>query len=410
MTTTAKVDLFDPGFNADPHATYRRLREEAPACRVTIPDRGEVWLLTRHADVLAVLRDDTRFSTRAMVSQGAGAPVVSPGARGVMALFDSFMSSNDPPDHTRLRALVQKAFTPRLVEGMRGFVQDLADRLLDAVHERADATGDRSMDLIADYAFPLPVTVIMNLLGIPEQDREDLRRWSRALARFDRSPASAEALTGELVPYLDYVRGLLEARRRAPGDDLLSALVAPDRADSLSETELVSMTFGLTFAGHETTTHLLGNSVLALLEHPGQLARLRTDRDAMRWAVEEFLRYDGPIELRRRIALEDVEVGGVQIRRGEVVLVSLAAADRDPAVFDAPDRLDITREDTHHVAFGRGVHACLGAPLARLEAEIALSTLLRRMPDLRLAVPRDELQWKPSGLHLRGLAALPLRF
>jgi len=410
MKSTTPVNLFDPGFNADPHSTYNRLREQTPACRVALPDVGEAWLFTRYEDVQAILRDDERFSARGMVSQTGTPPALSPGAKAVMSLFDSFMSSHDPPDHTRLRSLVQSAFTPGRIGGLRPYVAELADGLLDAVEERAGRSGRRELDLIADFAFPLPVTVIMRLLGIPEADRENLRVWSQALVRFDRSPASAEALAGELGEFIGYMERLLDGKRRAPGEDLLSALVVPGNGSQLSTVELSSMTFGLILAGHETTTHLIGNSILALLDHPDQFRRLRSNPERVRLAVEELLRYDGPIELRRRIAVADVDVGGVLVRRGDLVLVSLAAANRDPAMFGTPMEVDVARADNQHLAFGRGIHTCLGAALARLEAQIAISTVLRRLPNLRLAVPREKLVWRPSGLHLRGLAALPLRF
>jgi len=411
MITKPEVDLFDPDFNANPHPTYRRLRSEAPVCRVPLPDRREAWLVTRYDDVLSVLRDQTRFSTRAMLSQTGELPELSPGARNVMSLFDLFMSSNDPPDHTRLRTLVQRAFTPRLIGSLRPYIENLANELLDAVEKRVVETGEPTMDLIADFAFPLPVTVIMRLLGIPLQDRDNLRRWSNALVKFDRSPRSAEALAPEVGEFIDYVRTLLDSkRRRDPHDDLLTALVSQGGEGSLTELELVSMTFGLIFSGHETTTHLVGNGVLSLLDHPAELAKLGANPSLIARAVEELLRYDGPVEVRRRLATTDVDLDGVPISRGSLVLLSVAAANRDPAHFPHPEELDIARLENPHLAFGRGIHACLGASLARLEAQIAVTTLLRRMPSLALAVPHERLNWRPSGLHLRGLKALPLRF
>jgi len=405
-----EVDLFDPAFNANPHPTYRRLRSEAPVCRVPLPDRREAWLITRYDDVLSVLRDQRRFSTRAMLSQTGELPALSPGARNVMSLFDLFMSSNDPPDHTRLRTLVQRAFTPRLLGSLRPYIENLANELLDAVEKRAVETGEPAMDLIADFAFPLPVTVIMRLLGIPLRDRDNLRRWSNALVKFDRSPHSAEALAPEVGEFIDYVRALLGSKRSDPRDDLLTALVSQGGDGSLTELELVSMTFGLVFSGHETTTHLVGNGMLSLLDHPAELAKLGANPSLIPHAVEELLRYDGPVEVRRRLATTDVTLDGVPISRGSLVLLSVAAANRDPAHFPHPEDLDIARLENPHLAFGRGIHACLGASLARLEAEIAVTTLLRRMPGLALAVPREKLDWRPSGLHLRGLKALPLRF
>jgi len=351
-----------------------------------------------------------------MLSQTGGLPALSPAARNVMSLFDLFMSSNDPPDHTRLRTLVQRAFTPRLIGSLRPYIENLANELLNAVEKRATATGEPTMDLISDFAFPLPVTVIMRLLGIPLRDRDDLRRWSNALVKFDRSPRSAEALAPEVGEFIDYARTLIDGKRRDPGDDLLSALASQgggrteEHNGNLTELELVSMTFGLIFSGHETTTHLVGNGILSLLDHPAELATLRANPSLITRAVEELLRYDGPVEVRRRLTTTDVDLGGVPIPPGSLVLLSVAAANRDPAHFPHPEDLDVARLENPHLAFGRGIHACLGASLARLEAQIAVATLLRRMPDLTLAVPREELDWRPSGLHLRGLKALPLRF
>lgn len=403
---TTEVDLFAPEFAADPHATYRRLRAEAPVCRVALPDR-EAWLVTRYDDVLTVLHDDG-FSTRAMVSQTGELPGLSAPARGVMSLFDLFMSSNDPPDHTRLRSLVQRAFTPRLITGLGPYVERVANELLDGVVASADGSG--TLDLIGDFAFPLPVTVIMKLLGIPAGDRDDLRRWSQALVRFDRSPRSAEALAEPVGEFIAYLRALLAGKRRSPGGDLLSAIIEPADAGGLSEPELVSMTFGLIFSGHETTTHLLGNGILSLLDNPDQLATLRARPTLIGQAVEELLRYAAPVEVRRRLAMRDVSLGDTVIHRGDLVLVALAAANRDPARFREPEALDVTRVDNPHLAFARGVHNCMGAPLARLEARIAVSALVRRLPNPRLAVPRDQLRWRPSGLHLRGVEEFPLRF
>lgn len=403
------LDLLDPAFYADPYPVYAALRREAPVTRVRLRDGRGAWLVTRYHDVAAVLQDHARFSSRAMLSQAAPIPNLSPGAREVMELFGHIMSSFDPPDHTRLRGLVQKAFAPRLIEAMRGDVQGLADEFLDAVEARAARGGERRMELVADYAFPLPAAVIMRLLGVPDEDRDNIRVWSEPLMRFDRSAESAEALAPEVGVFIRYVRSLLEARRRAPRDDLLSRLVAQEQ-ERLSEMELVSLTFQLIFAGHSTTSHLIANGTLALLTHPDQLARLRADPSLMPGAVDELLRYDAPQQLRARLAAADAEVGGVTIRRGEVVLLALASGNRDADRFARPDELDVGRGDRQHLSFGMGIHRCFGVPLARLEGEIALATLFRRMPGLRLDVPPGTLSWPPSGLFQRGVAALPLAF
>jgi cytochrome P450 len=394
MTETTHLDLLSADFYADPYPTYAELRADAPVAQVHLPDGRPAWLFTRYADIAAVLQDHERFSNRAMLSQVRELPELSPRAQDVMSLFALIMSSADPPDHTRLRRLVQRAFASSLVEGLRPYVQHVADELLDAVEERARSSGVRAMDLVADYAFPLPAAVIMRLLGVPSHDRENIRRWSQPLMKFDRSPQSAERLAPEIGVFIDYVRALLDVKRRNPSDDLLSALAAETSADALTELELVSLTFQLIFAGHSTTSHLIGNGTLALLTHPDQLERLRADPSLIRSAVEELLRYNAPQQLRARLAVADVDVGGVTIRRGDVVLLALASGNRDAAQFPDADALDVARDDNRHLSFGLGIHRCF----------------IRRMPDLRLAVTPEELSWPPSGLFQRGLTALPVTF
>jgi cytochrome P450 len=386
-------------------------KAEPRISRTTLPDGREVWLVCRYADVARILQDHERFSSRAMLSQIRPMPGLSPGAQDVMSLFSLIMSNTDPPDHTRLRRIVQRAFTPRLVEGQRPYVQKLAHELLHAVEQRATRTGERTMDVVADYAFPLPVTVIMKLIGVPVEDRDDIRRWSFALTRFDRTRESAEALAGEVGEFIAYLRDLLEMKRRHPGDDLLSYLVKEEaEGDSLSELELVSTTFQLIFAGHETTTQLIGNGTFLLLTHAGQLERLKANPELAKPTVEELLRYEGPVELRARLARADTDIDGVMVRAGDVVLLSFASANRDPDGFEAPDDLDVARKDNPHLAFGRGIHSCFGSQLARMEGAIALTTLFRRMPNLQLAVAPADVPRRPSGLHIRGIGALPVTF
>jgi cytochrome P450 len=337
-------------------------------------------LITRYEDVMAVLKDE-RFVKNWRQALTPEQLAQTPQIPEVMEPLSTNMLDTDPPDHERLRALVSKAFTPRLIERMRPRVQAIADVLLDAVQDKGE------MDLIDDYAFPLPITVIAELLGVPTEDRNRFREWSDAAVSGN---ASQEYLEKVLLPHMqaftDYLRQMFEEKRKNPGEDLISALVRAEEAgDKLSQDELLGMVFLLLVAGHETTVNLIGNGVLALLQHPDQLQKLRDDPSLIKPAVEELLRYDGPVETAtERFAREDVAMGGTVIPKGEMVLVVIAAADRDPERFPDPDLLDITRTDNKHLAFGKGIHHCLGAPLARMEAQIAIGTLLRRMPRLRL--------------------------
>jgi cytochrome P450 len=312
----------------------------------------------------------------------------------------------DPPDHKRLRGLVSKAFTPRLIEQMRGRVQAVADALLDRVQEKG------AMDLIDDYAYPLPITVIAELLGVPADDRYKFREWAVTAASGNRTQEYTEKV---LVPHMraftDYLRAMFEEKRKNPEDDLISALVRAEEAgDKLSEDELLGTLFLLLVAGYETTVNLIGNGTLALLQHPDQLQKLRNDPSLIKGAIEELLRYDGPFEIStERIAREDVIIGETLIPKGEVVMTVIAAADRDPERFSEPDTLKVTRVGNKHLAFGKGIHYCLGAPLARMEGQIAIGTLLRRMPNLRLKGSPESLTWRP-GLIFRGLQGLPVEF
>jgi cytochrome P450 len=405
MTQPQRVDLLDPTFKANPYPAYAELRSRAPVHRVELPDGRGVWLITRYDDVLAVLKD-ARFVKdwrKALTpEQLAQVPPIPP----VLEPLSRNMLDTDPPDHDRLRALVSRAFTPRLIERLRPRVQTIADGLLDEVQDRGE------MDLIDDYAFPLPITVIAELLGVPAEDRNSFRKWSDAAVSGNTTQEYVEkVLIPHMTAFTDYLHALFEEKRKNPKDDLVSALVRAEEAgDKLSEDELLGMVFLLLVAGHETTVNLIGNGVLALLRHPDQLRKLRGDPSLIKPAVEELLRYDGPVETStERFAREDVEIDGTVIPRGEMVLVVLASADRDPARFSDPDTLDITRADNRHLAFGKGIHHCLGAPLARMEGQIAISTLLDRMPDLRLKGSPGSLSWRP-GLVLRGLRGLPVEF
>jgi cytochrome P450 len=400
-TETRKYDLYSDAFRADTYATFARMREHDPVfCQPGIDGETPIWWVTRYQDAEAVLLDDERFVRDLRL---ALPPEQIPALPGYFAFIDSNMLNRDGADHRRLRRLVSKAFTPRMIERLRPRIQEIADELLDPV------TAAGAMELVSEFAFPLPITVIAELLGVPPADRDRFRQWSDAMVRPALAAAELEQADALLGAFVEYLLALFAERRREPGEDLVSALVAvEDGGDTLSEEELCSMIALLIVAGHETTVSLIGNATLALLTHPEQRAALEGDPTLLPRAVEELIRYDGPVERTlNRWAAVDVDLGGQTIRRGETVIVILGAADRDPGRFDAPDTLDLAAERERHLGFGRGSHFCLGAPLARLETEIALGTLLRRLPGLRLAVAEDEVRWRPVPL-FRSLVALPV--
>ncbi|CAM5284857.1 cytochrome P450 hydroxylase [Streptomyces avidinii] len=391
----------DPGFVADPFPLYRQLREDGPVRRVVIAGGLEAWLVTRYEDGLAAL-SDARLSGDVRDASDTRLLEQLPDAQRESLLGN--MLRSDPPDHTRLRRLVSKAFTAHRVAGMRERIQAVTDRLLDAVVAAGRA------DLVADFALPLPVTVISELLGVPVDERHEFQRWTDRLTLRGVEPPDPAVVNEAWQHMRAYITELIRAKRAQTGDDLLSALVtARDEDQRLTEDELISMVFLLLAAGYITTVNLIGGGIAMLLTHPGQLALLRSDPGLLPGAVEEFLRYDGPVSPGiARFAREDVEIAGVRVPRGATVLIGAAVANRDPARFPDPDRLDITRPDNAHLAFGHGVHYCLGAPLARLEGQIAIGTALRRLPGLALAVPAAEIPWRPGGL--RGPLALPVTF
>ena len=396
MTATrVEFNPFLPEFIENPFPIYHRLRSEDPVHESPMG----FWVLTRYDDVAGMLRD-ARFGRKGFDTLLQ--------ARFGEAGFDLSMLFRDPPDHTRLRALVSKAFTPRVVEEMRGRIQEIVDALLD----RAQDVG--RMDVIADLAYPLPLIVICEMLGVPTENRDLFRRWSVDIARsldaiaLPTEPEVIERGTAARHALADYFRGLIAERRRRPKADLLSDLIAAEeQGDKLTEGELMATVLLLFVAGHETTVNLIGNGTLALLRHPVELRALRADPGLIGSAVEELLRYDGPVQRTGRMPNTDVALGGRTIPKGALVLGLIGAANRDPAHFPDPDRLDITRGDNRHLAFGWGIHFCLGAPLARLEAQIAILALVRRLPRLALATAR--LEWRRAST-LRGLTALPVTF
>jgi len=392
------VPLDEDAYYQDPAGFFARLRESRPVAPVRMPGYGRAWMVTRYADVRTVL-SDPRLARDVRRWPGGGRSRPSE-ATGVYA----HMLHADPPDHTRLRRVVQKAFTPRLA-ALSPRAEEIAAGLLD---EMAAARGD-VIDLLGAYARPLPVTVLCELLGIPAADRA---RITVTVTAYDNR-AEHQRVERELAAYFTE---LIAARRAEPGDDLVSALVlardsAADEgaADGLTGSELLATLYLLVMAGFDTTVNLIASGTLALLTHPAEMARLRADPSLLPAAVEELLRFTSPVNhANDRFTTEDVPVGGVVIPAGEWVLPATSSANRDPARFPGPDRLDLGRDTSGHVAFGYGIHYCLGAPLARMEAEVALGALLLRFPGMSLAVPAEELRWRPVSL-MNGLESLPVR-
>jgi len=401
------VNIASPGHKANPYPFYARLRAESPVHRVTLPDKQTAWLVTRYADVAAALKDE-RLVKDKLNALTPGQVAKQPWMPGFLKPLERTMLDVDAPDHTRLRALVHMAFTPRLVEAMtermQALTEDLLDRLLDPRRPR------RQVDLIREYALPIPTTIIAEMLGVPVADQHKFHRWSSAIVSSNATGLGMMLAIPRVVAFVRYLRKLIASRRASPQADLVSALVSSGEAgDQLSADELLAMVFLLLIAGHETTVNLIGNGTLALLENPDQMEKLRQDPTLIRTAVEELLRYASPLETAtERYAREDVTIEGVTIPQGSLVFAALASANRDDRRFPNPDKLDLTREPNRHLAFGLGIHYCLGAPLARLEGQIAINALLRRAPNLQLAVAPNTLRWR-KGLVLRGLAALPVR-
>ena len=393
---------FSGALGDDPYGLYADVREEAPVRRVVLADGRPAWIVTGYAEGRQALLD-LRLVKQIDRALAARPEIVAPGF--AHPLFGHHMLANDGDDHARLRRLVGGAFSTARVGAMRPRVQAIVDGLLDEL-ERLPA--GEPVDLVRSFTLPLPITVIFELLGVPFEDRGRLRAWFEGVFADPVAPAAGEAGREAADAAHAYLCDLIAAKRSAPGDDLLSAMAASADADRLDEDELISTAWLLIVAGHDTTVNLVGNGLVALFRHPDQLARLRADLRLVPAAVEEFLRYDGPVQHTTfRMTSVPVTIGGVEIPAHEQVLVVAAAANRDPGRFADPDRLDVERPDNHHIAFGHGIHFCLGAPLARLEGDIAFTSLLARFPALRPAVPLDRIHWTYR-LTLRGLVALPV--
>jgi cytochrome P450 len=406
MSARPVFDPFDPLWASDPFPLYADLRERAPIHR---NDLG-FWVVAKHADCLAILRDRRASSDSLNVAvermpEGFRTPLPEDDPMAAIMVEMRPFLFRDPPDHTRLRSLVSKAFTPKVVESMRAGTEQVVDELLDAALD-----ADR-VDLLEAFAYPLPVRVICDLLGVPLEDQDRFKGWSDALARgldpdFLLTDEVIAARGEAAFQFSQYFFELLAERRRNPGDDLLSRLAqAEDGGTVLSEAEMLSTCILLLVAGHETTVNLIAGGTLALLEHPDQLERFRTDPSVQRSAVEEMLRFVSPVQLTGRALTEDCEFGGVEFAAGDFAMLLLASGNHDPDQFEDPERFDVTRSPNNHLGFGFGIHHCLGAPLARMEAQVALSALVRRAPDLALA--GDGVTYKHN-IVLRGMEALPV--
>ncbi|WP_433945093.1 cytochrome P450 family protein [Paenibacillus sp. SN-8-1] len=384
--------LFAKEFTKNPYPVYAQLREMDPIYKCVFPQGSEGWMITRYEDAVEAFKDP-RLS-KDVVKHG--------GQNGEQSVFSRSMLFSDPPDHKRLRGLVQQSFTPVLIEGMRGRIQEITDELLDGFRGRDE------IHLIDEFAFPLPIIVICEMLGIPAEDRDKFRLWSNTLIEgyTEENAGKMKLHTEEFVQYL---RQMFDRLRAEPGQDMVSQLIAAEEeGDKLTEQELYGVVALLIIAGHETTVNLIGNSILSLLQYPDQLELLIRQPELIHTAIEESLRFNGPVEFSTgRWAREDFNFNGKEFKKGDLVILALNSANHDPSQFESPEVFDITREKSPHLAFGKGIHLCLGAPLARLEGEIAINSLLKRYPNIKLNAEPGELEWRP-GMIVRGVKEIPL--
>jgi cytochrome P450 len=385
--------LFTESFTQNPYPVYRKLRAEDPLHAVRFPDGQQGWMVTRFADAEEVLKDPRFIKDMSKIYGGS---------MDMLSVFTQNMLFADPPDHKRLRGLAQKAFTPKMISGMRSRIQEITDELLSAME------GKEQVDLIDEFAFPLPIIVICEILGVPSADRDKFRLWSNSLIEGTSGELGATVYQ-HMNEFVQYLGQWFAKVREQPGDDLISSLIqAEEEGDRLSERELYGVVTLLIIAGHETTVNLIGNTVLSLLENPEQRKLLEQQPELINQAIEESLRFNGPVEFSTsRWAGEDFEFQGREMKKGDLVVVSLNAANHDPDKFMDPELFDIEREKSPHLAFGKGIHMCLGAPLARLEGEIAISSLLKHFPQIKLAGAGSDLNWRP-GMIVRGVKELPM--
>ncbi len=398
MKKRTKSPLAQADYKANPYGYYAQLRSDSPVHKTVLPTGDEVYLVTRFDDVQAGLKD-----SRLIKNIRNARPPRLVDKLG-LNLNNTNMLKSDPPEHTRLRKLANDAFKPKYINQMRGHIEQIANELIDKV----EASG--KMDLIADFAFPLPITVISEMLGVPAKDHEKFQKWSSDLIASGALSSESPHFGTDILQLANYVRQLVADHHKHPKDDLISQLIdAEQDGDKLSDRELIGTTVLLLIAGHETTVNLIGNGMLALMQHPEQIEKLKQDPTLLKPAVEELLRFVNPVQAVNRFAAEDVTIGGTIIPKGGHVMMVVAAANHDTTHFAHADTLNITADEAKHVAFSQGIHYCLGAPLARLEGEIAFATLLKRLPNIHLSVAPEQLTWRPA-FELRGLDTLPVTF
>ncbi|MGM0883849.1 MAG: cytochrome P450 family protein [Bacillota bacterium] len=399
----ANLDLSSPEFKKNAHEIYKQLRKNDPLHEITMPDGQRAWLTTRYDDAVQTLKDNERFTKNLRSLSPDEYAAIMPEKE--MDLISRQMLSTDPPDHTRLRSIVSKAFSPQMIGEMNDEIQRITDDLIDRIQEKG------RMEVLEDFAFPLPIIVISQMMGNPEDDHYLFKKWSNDFIESANNREKMKDAFPSIQAFRSYIEELIAERRKNPGSDLISMLIhAHDSGDKLTAEELSSTIWLLIVAGHETTVNLIGNGLLALLENPDQLRLWQIDQALTPSSIEELLRYYSPVEIATaRWASRDFIWHGKNVSKGDLIFVGLAAANRDPEQFEDPDRLDITRNKNKHIAFGNGIHFCLGAPLARLEGKIALSTLIRRLPNLRIDTASEEFKWR-SGILMRGLERFPVTF
>ncbi|HDR8054138.1 TPA: cytochrome P450 [Bacillus cereus] len=397
------INLASAQFKEDAYEIYKESRKKQPILFVNQVEIGKEWLITRYEDALPLLKDNRlKKDWTNVFSQDIKNMYLSVDNSDHLT---THMLNSDPPNHNRLRSLVQKAFTPKMITQLEGRIQDIADDLLNEVERKG------SLNLVDDYSFPLPIIVISEMLGIPKEDQAKFRIWSHAVIASPETPEEIKETEKQLSEFITYLQYLVDIKRKEPKEDLVSALIlAESEGHKLSARELYSMIMLLIVAGHETTVNLITNTVLALLENPNQLQLLKENPKLIDAAIEEGLRYYSPVEVTTaRWAAEPFQIHDRTIEKGDMVVIALASANRDETVFENPEVFDITRENNRHIAFGHGSHFCLGAPLARLEAKIAITTLFNRMPELQIKGDREEIKWQGNYL-MRSLEELPLTF
>jgi cytochrome P450 len=400
------VDFCDLSFIANPELTFQKLRDSAPIQQIVLDDGFPIWLISTFDDVTMVLRDPRFIKSPDNLRKNNTEPTKGKTRRATPAhiLRRWHMLANDPPQHTRLRGFAQKAFTPKIIANLRPRIQHIANELINLILKK-----NTEIDFINDFAYQLPIIVIAELLGLPDEDREKLRNWSDILIEVQVTEKNKQSIDENSQEFIDYLKNVFSLRRKNPGNDLISAFLKLEAEDShMTEDELYATIFLLIIAGHETTVNLISNGMHALLSHPDQLELLKNNPELIHSAVEEMLRYNGPVlTSTMRLAAEDITINEITIKKGEGVLVLLSSANQDETKFDNSLQFDITRKTNKHVGFGYGIHFCIGAPLARLECEIAINTVLNRLPNLKLDPKSNSYEWRASTI-IRALKKFPV--